>query len=166
MGNTLRRAGLFSAGYLAVFLATTAAAQAGDTPASDAAAPPVARELLLDFLIDPDAFTLLDARSPAEFEAAHITGAINIPAGSARELADRLPADHAATIIVYCRTGKRAAALRSELEAMGYSDVRVLRAGQVTWFDGMAVFNCATPSPPHSAGELSVTDAGGSREEK
>jgi len=129
-------------------------------------APAVARELLLAYLVDNNTFTLIDARSAEEFDAAHIAGAVNVPAGSAREHASRLPEDHGAKIIVYCRSGKRAAALQSELDAMGYSDVRVLRAEQVTWFDGMAVFNCATPSPTHPAGELIVTDAGGSREEK
>ena len=46
---------------------------------------------------------LIDVRMPEEYQAAHIPGAINIPAD--RMLADRnlLPNDKSTQLIIYCR---------------------------------------------------------------
>jgi rhodanese-related sulfurtransferase len=74
-----------------------------------AAAPPAAAEIpIVDaaavhgHLVRGDA-VLVDARSPAEFEEAHIAGAINIPAERTKTDAARLPRDRRAPVIFYCR---------------------------------------------------------------
>lgn len=46
---------------------------------------------------------LVDARSPREFEQAHILGAINIPAERTRAEAARLPRDRRTPVAFYCR---------------------------------------------------------------
>lgn len=46
---------------------------------------------------------LVDARSPAEFEQAHIVGAINVPAERTKADAARLPRDKRTPIVFYCR---------------------------------------------------------------
>lgn len=46
---------------------------------------------------------LVDARSPAEYERAHIVNAINIPAERTKAEAARLPRDRRTPIIFYCR---------------------------------------------------------------
>ncbi len=46
---------------------------------------------------------LVDVRSPEEYAQAHIAGAINIPAQNVKDEARRLPKDHKAPIIFYCR---------------------------------------------------------------
>jgi phage shock protein E len=105
---------------------------------------PIPQSLLLEFLADDSTFTLIDARSPEEFDESHITGAVNVPVESVDQLLSRLPEDRSELIVVYCRTGKRAARLQSELNKRGYTDVRVLRSKQIVWFDDLAVFDCAT----------------------
>lgn len=135
-------------------------------PATPAPPPGVARDLLLDYLSDHDTFLLVDARSPEEFAASHIEGAVNIPHDTVHAHAAELPADFAATIVVYCKTGRRAGLVRDSLVAQGYSDVRVLDATQIHWFDGLAVFNCASEVAPPSAQDLlkeSSVDPGGDR---
>jgi phage shock protein E len=68
---------------------------------------------------------LVDVRSPDEFAAGHLPGAVNVPVGT---LADRLaevgPKD--GTVIVYCHTGMRSARAASLLRDNGFTDVRNL----------------------------------------
>jgi phage shock protein E len=106
----------------------------------------VPQKLLLSFLPDNTTLTLFDARSPEEFAVSRIGGAINVPHDSAVEAAEVLPADRSEPIVVYCKTGIRAGALRHQLQERGYSDVRIFQPDQVFWFDGITVFNCGVPS--------------------
>ena len=57
---------------------------------------------------------LLDVRTPQEFSAGHIPGAVNIPVDDLRSRLDELPTDR--EIAVYCQVGQR-----------GYLATRVLR---------------------------------------
>jgi rhodanese-related sulfurtransferase len=47
--------------------------------------------------------TLVDSRSDAEYAAAHIPGALGIPAERTREEGWRLPTDKTVPVIFYCR---------------------------------------------------------------
>ena len=68
---------------------------------------------------------LLDVRSPGEFAAGHIPGAINVPLDALeRKLAQVGPTDR--TVIVYCASGARSAAAKRVLMSKGYADVRNL----------------------------------------
>jgi rhodanese-related sulfurtransferase len=111
---------------------------------------PVPQSLLLKFLADNKTFTLVDARSPAEFATSHIAGAINVPHDSSDDILSLLPTDSNELIVVYCKTGKRADKLRTKLMERGYTNIRVLLPEQIAWFDGMAVFNCGTPAVSQS----------------
>ncbi len=76
---------------------------------------------------------LLDVREPAEFEAGHIAGAMNI---SVRELPDRveeLPQDRDIKMVAYCASGIRSAYATMFLRVYGYSDVRTLEHGIREW---------------------------------
>ncbi|MFP4009587.1 MAG: FAD-dependent oxidoreductase [Spirulinaceae cyanobacterium] len=55
---------------------------------------------------DWDRGLLLDVREKGEFEAGHVSGAINIPLGQLRSRLDELPQDR--DIYVYCQVGQRA----------------------------------------------------------
>ena len=46
---------------------------------------------------------LIDVRMPEEYQAAHIPGAINIPADRMRVDRNLLPKDKTTQIIIYCR---------------------------------------------------------------
>jgi rhodanese-related sulfurtransferase len=121
---------------------------------------PVPQSLLLEYLADPSTFTLIDARSPEEYAESHIDGAINVPHDRLEEFAGGLPTARDGTVVVYCRTGKRAGRLQAQLAERGYSDVRVLEASQISSSDGLMVFNCGAYSTPPAAGESAAGDAG------
>lgn len=102
---------------------------------------------LLSFLSEGEAFELIDARSPAEYEAGHVYGAVNIPHDSDLGASDQLPAELDQAMVVYCRSGQRAFQLKQRLEAMGYSNVRILAPTQMLWSDNLPVFNCGAEKP-------------------
>jgi rhodanese-related sulfurtransferase len=79
---------------IAVLVAAVPAAR-GEIPVVDAA-------VVHGHLVRGDA-VLVDARSTAEFEKAHIAGAINIPAERTKADAARLPRDRRTPVIFYCR---------------------------------------------------------------
>jgi len=102
------------------------------------------RSLLLRYLADKSAFTLFDARSPEEFEAGHVDGAVRLPIEAVERGHPALPASLDAPILVYCRSGRRAAAVVAALAALGYRDARVLPSEQLVFHDGLIVFQCGT----------------------
>ncbi|MGE3773382.1 MAG: rhodanese-like domain-containing protein [Gammaproteobacteria bacterium] len=65
----------------------------------------------------------IDVRSPEEYAAGHLAGAINVPH---RDIATRIAAiapDRQARLKLYCRRGVRAETARFSLEALGYQNV-------------------------------------------
>lgn len=62
---------------------------------------------------------LIDVRSPAEFNAGHIEGAINVPV---EELSLRMKElePKGAPIVLYCRSGRRSAAAFDQLRGAGF----------------------------------------------
>ncbi|MEM6991189.1 MAG: rhodanese-like domain-containing protein [Myxococcota bacterium] len=74
-----------------------------------------------------DGATLLDVRTPAEFNGGHIPGAVNIPVG---ELAERLSelGDRDVPVVVYCRSGQRSGRAQKMLLAEGFAKVENLGA--------------------------------------
>jgi rhodanese-related sulfurtransferase len=68
---------------------------------------------------------LLDVRTPGEFAANHLPGALNIPvdqlSGRVKELGPT-----GTPIIVYCQSGMRSASAVRILRGSGFSDVRNL----------------------------------------
>lgn len=74
---------------------------------------------------------LVDVRTPAEFEAGHIEGAMNIPLDS---LGDRLEqvGPKSAAVVVYCRSGARSARAKQVLERAGFEEVANL-GGMHRW---------------------------------
>jgi phage shock protein E len=121
------------------------ASAADETGAMSPVVSAVPQSLLLKFLADKSTFTLIDARSPEVFARAHIDGAVNIPHDQLAAYDEALPASLYNTVVVYCRTGKRAGQLRSQLDQLGYTDVRVLQPEQIFASDNLMVFNCGTP---------------------
>jgi rhodanese-related sulfurtransferase len=70
---------------------------------------------------------LVDVRSPAEFAAGHLPGAVNVPVAELpRRLGELEPRDRA--IVVYCHTGARAARAAHALRSAGFSSVHDLGA--------------------------------------
>lgn len=65
---------------------------------------------------------LVDVRTPGEFKAAHIPGAVNIPLDKLEARLAELP-DKGAEIVVYCRSGRRSGIAQRLLKGRGYSKV-------------------------------------------
>lgn len=79
-----------------------------------------------------DAPLLLDVRTPEEFAAGHVAGAVNIPHD---QLAARLSEVEAADrpwVLVYCRSGKRAASAEDVLANAGV-EVRQMEGSWLRW---------------------------------
>jgi len=66
---------------------------------------------------------IIDVRTAGEFSDGAIKSAINIPHDEIAGKIGQIEADKARTIIVYCRSGGRAAAAKKSLEQIGYTQV-------------------------------------------
>lgn len=81
---------------------------------------------------------LLDIREPTEWES-HIGGAVQVPRGILESAADPTSPAHqselepARRVIVYCRSGARAALATLTLKTMGYGNVANLGGGINAW---------------------------------
>lgn len=78
---------------------------------------------------DPDAVTVLDVRSPAEFETRHITGSYNLPLHLVGEHATALAARLDRKVVLVCQSGVRADQARQRLAGTGMDNLHVLTAG-------------------------------------
>ena len=63
-------------------------------------------------------FVFVDVRTPQEFKAGHIPGAINIPVSDIAERLNELPKDK--QVYVYCHSGVRAAKASTVLAKAGF----------------------------------------------
>lgn len=95
-------------------------------------------EVLINSKADSKSYQVIDVRYPADFAAAHVPGAINLPKGKWRN-AQGLDKD--ATLYLYCYTPTCHLAVEAavELTAQGYRVVEV-EGGWERWqFGGYAV---------------------------
>ncbi|MDO6525757.1 rhodanese-like domain-containing protein [Motilimonas sp. 1_MG-2023] len=74
---------------------------------------------------------LLDVRTPAEFAQGHIKGAINIPYDQLDQQLASLDKD--TEIVVYCRSGRRAAIAEDVLMSNGLLKVSHLEGDMLGW---------------------------------
>ncbi|WP_139651668.1 rhodanese-like domain-containing protein [Raoultibacter phocaeensis] len=75
-------------------------------------------------IIDAGDVTVVDVRTKAEYNEAHIPGALSVPFEEiGTNKLGMLPDSHA-TILVYCRTGVQSKLAAGKLAAIGYTDVR------------------------------------------
>lgn len=63
---------------------------------------------------------LVDVRTPAEFNARHIPGAINIPLNQIESAAPSQLPDRTQPVLLHCQAGTRSAVAKRKLAAMGY----------------------------------------------
>jgi len=83
-------------------------------------------------MIDAGGVVIVDVRRADEYAAKHIPDAINVPNESiSTEMPKELP-DQGAVILIYCRTGIRAADASAKLAKIGYTNVYDM-GGIVDW---------------------------------
>lgn len=100
-----------------VAFALTLACNSGSAPASapgEAAAPTVAT------LAAEKDVLYLDVRSPAEFSAGHVDGAVNVPVGDTAKMAEVIGRKDR-PVIVHCAVGGRAGQAAAALKAQGFT---------------------------------------------
>ena len=67
---------------------------------------------------------ILDVREQNEYDAGHIPGAILIPYTEIESKANDMLSDKDATILVYCRSGRRSKIASESLAKLGYTNVK------------------------------------------
>lgn len=77
--------------------------------------------------------TVVDVRTPGEFEAAHIPGAWCVPLDTVREHRGRLGEHLDRDAVLICRSGARAEQAEQALAGAGLPGVRVLEGGMTAW---------------------------------
>lgn len=88
---------------------------------------------LAEWLGSERAPRLLDVRTPAEFETAHIPGSYNVPLDLLREHSDELRRHLDDDVVLVCRSGARASQAEGLLEATRLPNVHVLTGGVAAW---------------------------------
>ena len=81
---------------------------------------------------------VIDVREPGEYLTGHVPGAVNIPRGVLEfKIGDNTAlANKDQPIVLYCKTGGRAALSAVNLQRMGYAQVRSLTGGFDGWVSG------------------------------
>ena len=71
----------------------------------------------LNQILEKNNYIIVDVRTAEEYDESHVKGAINIPYD---EIDENVDLDKTKTIIVYCKSGKRAGIAYDTLKALGY----------------------------------------------
>lgn len=88
----------------------------------------------LETLIErEEAPVLLDVRSPAEYETAHIPGSHNVPLDALGEHREELANGLDSDVVLICRSGQRAGRAERRFAEVGMSKTHVLDGGIMAW---------------------------------
>ena len=99
--------------------AASSSDEASTEPAVDDSVPPDQAVAI----IEAGTHTVIDVRTPAEYEQAHVVGAVNIDVESP-DFAERIAElDPDEPYLVYCRSGRRSAIAAQQMAAAGFGDV-------------------------------------------
>lgn len=88
---------------------------------------------LVERLARAQAPAMLDVRTPAEFAAGHLPGAVNIPVDQLRERLGELASLRDRELLVYCETGRRAGVAVQGLGRAGFAHLRLLDGHMRRW---------------------------------
>ncbi|MGB3830113.1 MAG: rhodanese-like domain-containing protein [Ornithinimicrobium sp.] len=76
---------------------------------------------------------VLDVRTPAEFQTAHIQGSYNVPLSTLTEHRDEVSGHVDRDVVLVCRSGARAQQAHATLTAVVPSNLHVLHGGITAW---------------------------------
>ncbi|MCV7424028.1 rhodanese-like domain-containing protein [Mycobacterium yunnanensis] len=76
---------------------------------------------------------IVDVRTPAEFETAHIAGSRNLPLDVLREHRAEAAKRLGGEVVLVCQSGQRAATAKGLLHESGFDAGRVLQGGVAEW---------------------------------
>ncbi len=79
---------------------------------------------------------ILDVRTPREYEAGHIPGAVNIPHTELSGRISELESNRNEEIVVHCQSGARAGIAQSILSRAGFTKIHELQGHMLQWKAG------------------------------
>lgn len=78
--------------------------------------------------------TVLDVRTPAEFDSSHIKGAVNYDVLDSIQFMQQIQAlDKNETYLVYCRSGKRSAKAAEWMNQQDFNHIYNMKEGILGW---------------------------------
>jgi rhodanese-related sulfurtransferase len=83
-------------------------------------------------LINREKAVLIDISEPADYAAAHVAGAKNVPLATI-ETAKNLPSNKALPLVVVCANGSRAPRAVAILKKLGHANAQALAGGLAAW---------------------------------
>lgn len=96
--------------------------------------PTITQQELIALMAAPKNQTIvLDVRTPQEFAQGHIEGAINISHDQISDNLAKIIAHKDQTVVVHCRSGRRAVSAENALRDAGFSDLRHLAGDMKGW---------------------------------
>jgi len=114
-------------------------AASASAAAASASLPLISPQALLERQAkrDPSLF-VLDVRTPQEYAAGHVPGAVNVPYDQVASHLAEIPKDK--DVVLYCRSGRRTGLAAEVLEANGYTKLGHLQGDMEAWLkDGRPV---------------------------
>lgn len=97
-------------------------------------APMIAPDKLVERMEKKDTnLVVLDVRTPEEFAAGHIPGAVNIPHDQLPNRLAEIAGAKSKDVVVYCRSGRRSAMAQETLTAQGFKSVQHLEGDMLKW---------------------------------
>lgn len=131
--STLRTARRLAAAVVALLVAAAGGAESGADASRDLGPKEASR--MIREKTGKDDFVLLDVRTPEEFAAGHIEGAVLLDYRSPRFREEVAGLDRTKTYLVYCRTGNRSARALEVMKGLGFEDYYHLTTGIAGWLD-------------------------------
>ncbi len=100
---------------------------------SEQAASRISQQELMQRMEAQTDVLILDVRTPVEFSAGHIPGAINIPHMELPSRLGELQPHQTNEVVVYCEAGGRAGIAEHALREAGFANVRHLEGDMAAW---------------------------------
>jgi phage shock protein E len=101
------------------------------TSVAFAASPTVTTDELKAALEKKLSWTIIDVRTPEEFAAGHIPGAVNIPLDTIEKRTNEVPKDK--PVVLTCRSGRRSGLAQEILIKAGHQNTRNHLGGFSQW---------------------------------
>lgn len=110
----------------------------------------IAQDALLGRMSQQDAdLVILDVRTPEEYAAGHVPGAINVSHDQVEARLPELSAYRSKDVVVYCRSGRRTGLALDVLKANGFERLWHLEGDMLAWqAQNRPLESSATPPRP------------------
>jgi len=134
----VRRTGPVTVVWLvaAVVLALAACGGGGGTGTASATIETISLTEAADLVAEaPEGLVILDVRTPEEFAAGHLAGAVNLDVRAAGSAAELEALDRDVPYLMYCRTGNISAQVREIMRELSFTEVYEVAGGIAAWVE-------------------------------